>query len=464
MGDQISALMKGEDAYGDRTSPWVRSLQFTGLVFVLVLVLSMAWEFVLEDHVLTFIGIDDEEESTSDHWEYVITIMGFAGIALIYPTYTLARYIGSRNEAETRFRDFVSCSADWIWEVDQDAVFIFASPSVKGILGYEPEELTGKTPFEMMPDAEAKRVRKAFQEISNTKKPLMNLQNTNIHKDGHFVYMETSGVPFYAPDGAFRGYRGVDRDVSERVRANIAIQHSQKVSAMAHFTAGVSHELNNMLLPILSLSKMTARELPEDSRERRRLDKVVEAADRASQIVQQLLKFNRQEKPVLQRIDSFALLRRVMQMIRITVPSSITLREDLDEATGYVSVDVADIEDILLNLTSNAADAIEQKTGDILISLKRVTADKDLVITIPQLKPGTEYARILVADTGIGMGADMLERIFDPFFTTKEVGMGTGLGLAVIEGSVLKHGGGIKVSSVLGEGSIFEVYLPLDGD
>ncbi|GAG01199.1 unnamed protein product, partial [marine sediment metagenome] len=118
------------------------------------------------------------------------------------------------RQSEDRFRSLVESTSDWIWEVDENGVYTYVSPRVRDILGYEPEEVIGKTPFDLMPPEEAARVGDAFGELAASREPLVALENTNLHKDGHLVVLETSGVPVFDADGTFRGYRGVDRDIT----------------------------------------------------------------------------------------------------------------------------------------------------------------------------------------------------------------------------------------------------------
>jgi PAS domain S-box-containing protein len=120
------------------------------------------------------------------------------------------------RESEERFRSLVECASDWIWEVDENAKYTYASPKVKDILGYEPQEVLGKTPFDLMPPGERERIRSLYTSVVKTKKAFECLENTNVRKDGKIVVLETSGVPIFDAKGKFRGYRGIDRDITER--------------------------------------------------------------------------------------------------------------------------------------------------------------------------------------------------------------------------------------------------------
>ncbi len=132
------------------------------------------------------------------------------------------------KENEQKWRDLVESTSDWIWEVDQDGIYTYASPRIKEILGYKPEEILGKTPFEFMPGDEARRIKKFFTKLVSSQKPIVNLENTNLHKNGQPIILETNGIPFYDVKGKFLGYRGVDRDISKSKCAEKALQQSKQ--------------------------------------------------------------------------------------------------------------------------------------------------------------------------------------------------------------------------------------------
>lgn len=133
------------------------------------------------------------------------------------------------HESEERFRSLVETTSDWLWEVDANSVYTYTSPKIKDILGYEPEEIIGKTPFDLMPSDEAERVSKLFQAAIESKKPLTWLENTNLHKDGRLIVLETSGVPIFNENGVFLGYRGIDRDITERKKAEQKLKESEEM-------------------------------------------------------------------------------------------------------------------------------------------------------------------------------------------------------------------------------------------
>jgi signal transduction histidine kinase len=237
----------------------------------------------------------------------------------------------------------------------------------------------------------------------------------------------------------------------EAERAAAERQHSQKLEALGTLAGGIAHDLNNTLVPVLSLAKLTGRRLPEGSRERANLDTILNAGSRASDLVKQILAFARKEQVEKQPVDLTALTRETLKLLRASIPATIRLTEDIDEVAPIVG-NPGQLHQVIINVVTNGAQAIDGKIGQITVSLKE-HQERDAAT-------GNKLVRLTVLDTGIGMDEKMLSRIFDPFFTTKPVGEGTGLGLSVVHGIITDHGGRIEVTSRSGKGTQFHIYLP----
>jgi len=235
----------------------------------------------------------------------------------------------------------------------------------------------------------------------------------------------------------------------DRRRLEAQLQHSQKLEALGTLAGGVAHDLNNVLVPIMALTKLTAARLPEGSPQRRNLERVMEASHRAKELVQKILAFSRKEEAARQKVDLAAILREALGMLRASIPATIRIVEQI-EPVPPIYGDPGQLHQVIVNLVTNAAQAIGRGSGVITLALKAAAspdqASQDIVLE--------------VADDGCGMDEAVRARIFDPFFTTKPVGEGTGLGLSVVHGIVTAHGGAIDVLSRAGEGSRFRVRLP----
>ena len=249
-------------------------------------------------------------------------------------------------------------------------------------------------------------------------------------------------------------------DVTERKLAEAELRQIQRIEAVESLAGGFAHNLNNLLLPILLLAQIIIRNLPKTSRDHENLAKIIQAGERAKDMVAGILAFSRWDTPNRDIVDIYTVMQPALALLRSTVPSTIDIKENLDRDTGTVLADAAQIETVLMNLTSNAVHAMDGGTGDLTISLSPASVDETLAESVRGLEPGS-YAKLTVTDTGHGMDEASLEHIFDPFFTTKEAGVGTGLGLASAFGIISSHEGAITASSSPGEGSTVDVYLPL---
>jgi signal transduction histidine kinase len=234
----------------------------------------------------------------------------------------------------------------------------------------------------------------------------------------------------------------------EAERAARQRQHSQKLEALGTLAGGIAHDLNNALVPVLALTKLTAKRLPEGGRDRANLDTVLRAAERGRDLVKQILAFSRKEKVERQPVDIAAIARESLRMMRASVPSTVRIVPEIAAVPTMIG-DPGQLQQVLVNLITNAAHAIGDDMGSITVGVRCRAAQHG----------GTDIV-LSVEDTGEGMDDATRARIFDPFFTTKPVGEGTGLGLSVVHGIVAEHGGHIEVSSRAGEGSRFVVYFP----
>ncbi len=256
---------------------------------------------------------------------------------------------------------------------------------------------------------------------------------------------------------------GILRDVTElraaereRHELEQRFLHSQKLEALGTLAGGIAHDLNNTLLPIIGLSKLIRQRQEPGSRDYERLGVVLQAGERARELVRQILAFGRKDMPEKTAVDLRDLVTQSLTLLAASLPETIELEPRIEQVPP-VEADPGKLHQVLLNLVTNAAQAIGDKPGRIVVALdaQHLPADGAAMD-----RPGDCIVRLTVSDTGCGMSENTLQRIFEPFFTTKPVGLGSGLGLAVAHGIVTSHGGTITVESRPDEGSRFEVLLP----
>lgn len=246
-------------------------------------------------------------------------------------------------------------------------------------------------------------------------------------------------------------------DITDRETASLRqieletqLRHSEKLKALGTLAGGIAHDLNNTLVPIQALSKLALKHLPTDTPARADLETIYQASLQARDLVRQILAFSRKQEIVNTPTDVGAKVREALHMLRASVPSTIDLVEHI-EPLPMILADAGQLQQIVVNLVTNAAHAIGHAFGRVTVSLDEVADSKSA---------RRSMIRLRVADTGCGMSADVMQRIFEPFFTTKGVGEGTGLGLSVAHGIVTGQGGSIDVKSAPGQGSEFTVLLP----
>ena len=364
------------------------------------------------------------------------------------------------RESEEKFRSMSDAVHDAVIMMDHEGRVSFWNTAAERIFGYSAPEIVGKPLHETLaPERYHEGFHKNFPKYQKTG------QGTVIGQTLELVALRRDGTEFpveISLNSVQRGESwwavGVIRDISGRKQAEQKILQAQKLSALGHLVGGICHELNNMLLPILSLTGMTVKGLPVESRERTRLEKVLTAAKNASAIVQQLQVFSRWNELNSRRLGVRDLVEEISGLIRTSLPSTIDLRKSFDDIPDQIDVDPEQIQTALINVTDNAKDSLEGGVGVVELTLDAVELDNRQAEPL-NLKPG-RYVHLSIRDNGCGMDNEMVEKIFDPFFTTKEVGEGTGLGLPATHGIVTQHGGAITVVSRRGEGSVFDIYLP----
>jgi signal transduction histidine kinase len=237
------------------------------------------------------------------------------------------------------------------------------------------------------------------------------------------------------------------------------VHRAQRLETIGTLAGGIAHEFNNLLTPIVGHAELAMQDVQKESQPYESLENILKAANRAKDLVLQMLAFGRKMDQQKEPIEIGFVITEALQLLRPSLPKIIQFKVELEQNCAPVMADATQIHQILMNLCTNAFHAMEQQGGTLTIKLAQVQLDE---IILKELKLGQSenFVKLTVADTGLGMAADTRARIFEPFFTTKEVGKGTGLGLAVVHGIVESHGGVITVDSVLNQGTTFEIFLP----
>lgn len=360
-----------------------------------------------------------------------------------------ARLYERVRESEERYRAYVENVPDAIWETDADGRFTYWSPQIENLTGYTPQDLLGHTAYEffMHPD-DTEEFRNSSRQLVEQGKEGFALRHRALHRDGTILHMEISIKPVWDDSGQVIQYRGVARDVSDRVRLQAQLIQSAKLSGIGQMISGVAHELNNPLTTVMGYSQLLqASDVDEDVKED--LQRIYEDALRAQRIVQNLLTFARQKKPQRSPVDINEVIERTLALRRYQLEvDDVDLVTELAENLPWTSADSYQLQQVFLNIVNNAHQAMLHQDEGGVLTVRSELLDGDVI-------------RVSFANTGPGIPPDVQDRVFDPFFTTKDVGVGTGLGLSISHGIVQEHDGRIWVESQPGQGATFVIELPV---
>lgn len=388
--------------------------------------------------------------------------------------------VDALRESENKFRSLVETTPDWVWEVDRRGRFSYSSPRVRDLLGYAPEEVVGQSMAALMNEADAAQFRDNLPERMNSPARFQNVERTQGHRDGHEVITESNASPYFGTDGELVGYRGIDRDIAKRKRAEAELElqrrelvEADKLISLGTLVSGVAHEINNpnhfimLNLPILQrvwadatplldrhaegdpdfrLANLPYAEAREEIPEL--LEEILGGADRIRGIVSELRDYSRRAEPgVTGPVDVNEVVRAGLTLLSNPIKKgtrhfSAELGEGLPPALG----NDRRLEQVVINLILNALQSLSDPEGKVTVRTAVDAARGDLVIEVD--------------DEGCGIEPDALAHIRDPFYTTKRDQGGTGLGLAVSSRIVEEHGGRLDYESEPGVGTIARLRVP----
>ncbi len=370
------------------------------------------------------------------------------------------------QESDEKYRTILESIEEGYYEIDLAGNLTFFNESLCKILGYSPDELLGINNRDYASPETAKRMYQIFNQIYRTEKPASVTDYEIIRKDGTTKVLELSASLMQDNGDKPIGFRGVVRDVSQRLLADrekrkleAQLQQAQKMEAIGTLAGGITHDFNNILAAIIGYTELAMLDVQEGSKAKQSLKQVQKAGNRAKDLVNQILAFSRQSKQELLLVQISPIVKEALKLLRASLPTTIEIRQKIETNLGTVEADSTKVHQVLMNLCTNAAHAMRENGGILEVSLTKVDIDTDASAQHPDIRPGP-YLKLTVSDTGHGVAPEMLERIFDPYFTTKEKGEGTGLGLSVVHGIVKDHRGTITVESELGEGTAVHIFLP----
>lgn len=367
----------------------------------------------------------------------------------------------------------VGQSADMIVVTDVEGKIEYVNPIFTEVTGYQPQEAVGRN-IRILKSGKhgAEFYRAMWAQLSQGQ--VWSGRITNRRKDGSLYEEESTISPVFDSLGRIKNFVNIKRDITQEVIRERQLMESQKMEAIAQLTGGIAHDFNNLLTTVMGNIGLAKKRASSDVNHF--LDNAEKACLRGASLIQQMLLYSRKTDSAKSAVDLAAIAHEVLTLARETIDRRIELTSDFDGANLHVVGDPSQIHQTILNLILNARDAIEDLASReswlegerernhherrIVVGTRKVEIHECSHLHAPEAEPG-RFAVLFVKDNGCGMSPQTVEHIFEPFFTTKEEGKGTGLGLATVYGIAKNHGGWIEVASAEGEGSLFEVYLPL---
>jgi two-component system cell cycle sensor histidine kinase/response regulator CckA len=360
------------------------------------------------------------------------------------------------KESEQRYRTILEDIEDGYYEVDLSGNLTRFNDSMCNIMGYPKGEPTGINFRHFTIDEDIGEVFEAFNRAYSTRKPEKIIDHGIVRKDGSRGHIELSISPVLDAEARPVGFRGIARDITLQKQMETQLQIAQRMEAIGTLAGGIAHDFNNLLMTIQGNVSLMLDDTSSGHQHHKYIRNIEKQIRSGSKLTAQLLGYARKGKYKVQALHLNGLIENTSKTFART-KKEITIHSELDSDLYGIEGDEGQIEQLLLNLYVNAADAMPDG-GDLYLKTTNIS-HTEIKGGPYKPKPGT-YVLLLIRDTGAGMDEETMKHIFEPFFTTKEMGRGTGLGLASVYGIVKGHGGYIDVTSVRGKETIFTIYLP----
>ena len=363
------------------------------------------------------------------------------------------------QESEQKYLSLLEANPDPVVVYDMEGKVIYFNPAFTRVFGWSLKERIGKKMDNFVPEENWPETRAMIKKVTESEQRFSDLETCRYTKEGNIIPVSISGSFYEDQEGNMAGSVVNLRDISERKKLEAQFQQTQKMEAIGTLAGGIAHDFNNILSAIMGFTEISLEQVENDTDLYSNLQEVFRAGNRAKGLVKHILTFSRQTEKERKPVQVKLIAKEAIKFFRSSLPTTIDIRADI-QSNSLVLGDPTQVHQILMNLCTNAGHAMQKNGGVLDVKLEDVELDVDFTIAHPDMKPGA-YINLVVRDTGCGIPSHVLDQIFDPFFTTKKTGEGTGMGLSVVHGIVGSYGGTITVKSEPGQGSTFNVYLPI---
>jgi len=369
------------------------------------------------------------------------------------------------RESEERFRTLSESSPMGVFQTDGEGRVLYLNSKWLEITGMQLEKALGFGWSQALHPDDSPRVLRDW-DVCLTEKTGYDGEFRFVKPNGEVTWTRTRTAPVFSPSGELLSHVGANEDITDHKRAEVEKQkledqlvQAQKMEAIGSLSGGIAHDFNNIIGIIVGNTELALREASKWDPTRENLIEIQNASIRARDMVKQILAFSRPTRHKMALVRISPIIEESLKLLRASIPSTVEIHQDTAGGTGTVDCDPTQINQVLMNLCTNAAHAMREKGGILQVRLKTAELDSESAKGYTDLVPGT-YVELVVRDTGHGIKPELLGRIFDPYFTTKEVGEGSGIGLSVVHGIVKNHRGSIRVESRPGKGTAFHVLFP----
>ncbi len=370
------------------------------------------------------------------------------------------RDLSARLEGEEHRRLLATAieqTDDMIMITDTDGRISYVNPAFEKVSGYTLPDVFGQTPKMLASGRQDKSYFRVMWDTL-TDGEVWHGNFINKKKDGTVYEEDAIITPVRDHTGQINNYVAVKRDKTEQLSLEKQVRQAQKMQAIGTLAGGIAHDFNNILTAIMGFSELSLLHCKDNPLLENNIQEVIRGAERAGKLINQILTFSRQTEKNVAALRLSIVIKEALKLLRASLPANIEIIIDIDSDV-MVRADPTQMHQVIMNLCTNAYQAITAEKGWIKVSMKSIFIAGREGVELGNLSRG-KYVSLSVKDNGIGISAEVLARIFEPYFTTRDQHEGTGLGLSVVHGIVNDHGGAVTVTSVVGEGSCFTVYLP----